>query len=194
MAHSHSIPKGFILQIVLSMTALLISSLLIVASANSAPKIEAQVSEVAHTSELVIFIVRHGEKAKGDNPSLTQQGQQRAQLLATMLASNKLDGIYSTDYNRTQETAAPTALAQQQAVQSYDPSQLKQFSDSLKVKTGRFLVVGHSNTTTALVSLLGGEPQGDIDDSSEFNRLYILTITPAKNGAAVTSVLLKYGE
>jgi hypothetical protein len=51
-------------------------------------------------------------------------------------------------------------------------------------------VVGHSNTTTELVTLLGGEPGTEIEESSEYDRLYILTINPS----GVTTLLLRYGS
>jgi broad specificity phosphatase PhoE len=176
-----------------AMSLLSLSTLCCALPAYSTEQNETQLKGASSHTELVVFLVRHGEKSTGNNPSLTAQGQQRAEQLAAMLADNQLDGIFSTDYKRTQETAGPTALRQQLKIQSYDPRHLGDFSDALKAKTGRYLVVGHSNTTTALVSLLGGEPQGDIDDSSEFNRLYILNIKHTKQGNDITSVLLRYG-
>jgi 2,3-bisphosphoglycerate-dependent phosphoglycerate mutase len=155
---------------------------------------ETQLKKTSSQTELVVFLVRHAEKGSGNNPSLTAEGKQRAEQLAAMLADNQLNGIYSTDYKRTQETAGPSALKQQLEIQSYDPRHLEDFSDALKAKTGHYLVVGHSNTTAVLVSLLGGEPQGDIDDSSEYNRLYILNIKHTQQGNQVTSVLLRYGD
>jgi broad specificity phosphatase PhoE len=176
-----------------AMSLLSLSTLCSALPANNTEHNDTQLNAASSQSELVVFLVRHGEKNIGDNPSLTLEGKQRAEHLAAMLADNKLDGIYSTNYKRTQETAEPTALWQKLEIQSYDPRHLGDFSDALRAKTGRYLVVGHSNTTPALVSLLGGEPQGDIDDSNEFNRLYIVNIRHSKQGNKVTSVLLRYG-
>lgn len=146
-------------------------------------------------AELVIFLVRHAEKLIGDNPSLSQQGQQRASVLAGMLADTRLDAIYTTDYRRTRETAQATASQQGLDLTLYDPSQLAAFSQRLSRLTGRYLVVGHSNTTTELVTLLGGDAQGLIDDKTEFDRLYMLSITPdaSTDNNKVTSLLLRYG-
>jgi probable phosphoglycerate mutase len=139
--------------------------------------------------------VRHAEKQSGDNPSLTPQGQSRASTLAQILKDNPLDGIYSTNYKRTHETATPTASKQALSVTLYNPSKLSEFSQQLLSSKGRYLVVGHSNTTTELVTLLGGQPHGAIDDKSEFNRLYILTVTLDEKGQkqSVNTVLLRYG-
>jgi hypothetical protein len=62
-------------------------------------------------------------------------------------------------------------------------------AQSLKQDGKRFLVVGHSNTTTELVTLLGGDPGTEIEESSEYDRLYILTI----NASGVTTLLIRYG-
>jgi 2,3-bisphosphoglycerate-dependent phosphoglycerate mutase len=60
----------------------------------------------------------------------------------------------------------------------------------MRAAGGRHLVVGHSDTTPELVGLLGGEPGPAIDEPSEYDRLYIVTIGA---DGAVTSVLLRYG-
>jgi hypothetical protein len=52
-------------------------------------------------------------------------------------------------------------------------------------------VVGHSNTTPQLVGLLGGEAGKPIDDSREFDRLYIVVL--GRTGE-VTTMQLRYGE
>jgi broad specificity phosphatase PhoE len=194
----HSKPTGAalarLIAVVFSGFCLLLSS-----SLHSAPVVNtdanAQASIKDSTHELVIFLVRHAEKQSGDNPSLTPQGQSRASTLAQILKDNPLDGIYSTNYKRTHETATPTASKQALSVTLYNPSKLSEFSQQLLSSKGRYLVVGHSNTTTELVTLLGGQPHGAIDDKSEFNRLYILTVTLDEKGQKqrVNTVLLRYG-
>jgi phosphohistidine phosphatase SixA len=185
---------GILLSIVLSSFCLLLSS-----NVHSEPagntQANTQKSAPESRQELVIFLVRHAEKQPGDNPSLTPQGQSRASTLAQMLKDNALDGIYSTDYKRTRETATPTANAQSTSVTLYNPSKLSDFSQQLLSSKGRYLVVGHSNATTELVTLLGGQAHSAIDDKSEFNRLYILTVTLDEKGQKqpVNTVLLRYG-
>ena len=56
---------------------------------------------------------------------------------------------------------------------------------------GIIAVSGHSNTTPALVKLLGGEPGVPIEEKTEYDRLYMVVL---KNGQAVHSGLLRYGE
>ena len=138
----------------------------------------------------MIFLVRHAEKLEGgDDPRLSAAGKQRAERLAGMLADAGITGIYSTDYARTRETAAPLARATDLGVTLYDPSEPTQFTEFLKKKPGRHLVIGHSNTVPDLVDRLGGTPGPDIDEESEYDRLYIVT----RDGVGkVSTVLLRY--
>ncbi|MBU2605582.1 MAG: histidine phosphatase family protein [Alphaproteobacteria bacterium] len=124
--------------------------------------------------ERTIYLVRHAEKQAGDDPSLTSNGALRAALLAKTLRDAGIVRIYSTDYARTRETAAPIAKTISVPVTLYDPSDLPAFADQLKAESGITLVVGHSNTTPALVELLGGEPGTDINEPAEYDRLYVV--------------------
>ncbi|MCI5047751.1 MAG: histidine phosphatase family protein [Aquisalinus sp.] len=125
--------------------------------------------------ETTVYLVRHAEKQAGANPSLTEAGETRADQLAERLADAELQYIHSTNYKRTLETAAPVAQELGLEVQLYDPRDLPAFARQLKEQGGRHLVVGHSNTTPALVSALGGDPGTPIDEKSEYDRLYIVT-------------------
>ncbi|WP_051215873.1 SixA phosphatase family protein [Ferrimonas futtsuensis] len=140
---------------------------------------------------LTVFLVRHSEKEPGKDPALTPEGQGRAQSLAGLLSSVRLDGIYSTDYRRTRETAEPTADEQGLPVSFYSPRELKQFAEQLKLRGGKVLVVGHSNTTPQLVSLLGGEAGDPIDEKHEFDRLYLLQ---QNNRGQMSTVVHRIGQ
>jgi len=122
----------------------------------------------------IIYLTRHAEKvATGSDPSLSDAGKLRATNIAAMLQKAKINAIYSTSYNRTLETAAPLSELIAVGVQSYNPSALNDFSTELKTLVGNTLVVGHSNTTPDLVTLLGGDA-GTAIDESEYDRLYQL--------------------
>jgi broad specificity phosphatase PhoE len=107
------------------------------------------------------FLVRHAEKAPGGggpgDPALSDCGRQRARHLATILAEIPIERIYSTDYRRTRETAAPLAGDRNLQVEIYSPDQLPQLAASLGERRQDTLVVGHSNTTAVLAGLLVGE-------------------------------------
>lgn len=122
----------------------------------------------------IIYLTRHAEKLDtGSDPSLSDAGKLRASNIASMLKEANINAIYSTSYNRTLETAAPLSELTSVGVQSYNPSALSEFSTELKTLVGNTMVVGHSNTTPELVTLLGGDA-GTAIDESEYDRLYQL--------------------
>lgn len=129
------------------------------------------------------YFIRHAEKDRSDktnkDPNLIQKGLLRAAKWSFVLENVEFDAVYSTNYNRTKQTAQPTAEKKGLEVQIYDPRQLfsEEFANITKGKT--VLVVGHSNTTPAFVNaVLGKKKYGSIDDNNNAN-LYIVTISPS---------------
>jgi phosphohistidine phosphatase SixA len=135
----------------------------------------------------IIYLTRHAEKqTTGNDPALTTQGKLRANNIAQTLERANITNIYSTSYTRTQQTAQPLANSLSLSVQNYDPNQLTTFANQLKTMTGSTLVVGHSNTTPELISLLGGDVVDPIAED-EFDRLYQVIIS---NNGQITTTLL----
>ncbi|CAM4388882.1 histidine phosphatase family protein [Zobellia roscoffensis] len=102
------------------------------------------------------YFIRHAEKDRSDSentdPELNQRGLGRAMHWAEILKDVELDVIYTTDYQRTSMTAAPTAVKQELDVKYYEPQNvnIEQFkADNLGKNV---LVVGHSNTTPDFVN------------------------------------------
>jgi phosphohistidine phosphatase SixA len=133
------------------------------------------------TETATYYFVRHAEKDRSDksnrNPHLTEKGLERAENWSNALMNIKFDAVYSTDYNRTKETAQPTADKNNLELTIYDPRNLdgNAFLKANKGKT--VLVVGHSNTTPMFVnSVLGNEKYPQIDDNNNAN-LYIVTVS-----------------
>lgn len=133
-----------------------------------------------HTEYRQIYLVRHAEKMKDhDNPSLSPAGDARAKSLSQVLATEQVDAIHSTAYKRTIETALPTADRLGLAIQSYDPRQLEQFAQTIRTASdGNLLVVGHSNTTPALVNHLLGHDKFSQLDESRYGDLYVVSLYP----------------
>lgn len=133
--------------------------------------LKAQDSEEIFT----IYLVRHAEKElSAENPKdppLTLCGEKRAESLATFFEAIDLDGVYSTAYLRTKNTAQPVAQKKEKEIQYYDPKQLDDFAKVLIKNKQDALVVGHSNTTPVLAGLLLGE---DLEPFEEhiYNRIY----------------------
>ena len=146
----------------------------------------------AQTSTYILL--RHAEKdtsvagstmMKAD-PSLTKAGEQRAKNLLDVLKDYIPDEIYSTNFIRTKATVTPLSLKFKKELQLYDPKELISFSDELLQQKGKtIIIVGHSNTTPALVNLLIKEKTYSSLDESVYNQLWIVTISEGKAVAKV---------
>lgn len=137
------------------------------------------------------YFIRHAEKDKSDktnrNPNLIMEGVLRAAKWGLVFDHVNFDAVYSTDYNRTRETAKPTAEKKGLDITIYDPINMdvKTFLETTKGKT--VLVVGHSNSTPTFVnSILGTKKYQNIDESNNAN-LYIVTIS---SSGEITDTLL----
>ncbi len=149
-------------------------------------------SACAAQPDLVVFLVRHAEKTNaGKDPELSPAGLERVGTLVGALRDAELDAVHSSDYVRTRDTATPVADAHDLKVELYNPRELPALVARLRKRGGRHLVVGHSNTTHTMAELLGGKPGSPIDDKSEYDRLYILTVS---DDGSSTTVMLRYGK
>src|SRR5438046_2036742 len=65
------------------------------------------------SAQPVVVIVRHAEKAAngGSDPDLSSAGRARADELARILKDSGITAIFTSEFKRTQETAAPTATS-----------------------------------------------------------------------------------
>lgn len=116
----------------------------------------------ASTHDTAVFhLVRHAEKAAdpAGDPELSDAGRARAQRLAVLLQDAPPTAIYSTDYARTRQTAAPTAARYGRDVAIYDARRpVAGFAEELRrrhVDGGDVvLVVGHSNTVSSIASAI----------------------------------------
>ena len=59
-------------------------------------RVPAQGAAPAHT----VYVVRHLQKATGDDPPLSQAGAANAQRLSELLSSTGIRGIFATDTRR----------------------------------------------------------------------------------------------
>jgi imidazolonepropionase-like amidohydrolase/pimeloyl-ACP methyl ester carboxylesterase len=130
-------------------------------------------AQAAITAGHAVFLVRHAEAGTGEDPALTPAGRRRAEALADQLADVPLTAIYVTDTARARETAAPLAERLGLSLRLYDPRALDAFAVEIADAEGAVLVVGHSNTTPALVERLEGEA-GEPIAHDEHDRLYWL--------------------
>ena len=127
-------------------------------------------AQFGHISDANIYLVRHMEKQRdgSKDPQLTEKGWNQAKKLRDALTDKGVQVIYSSDYQRTKQTAEPLAKALGLDVKLYDPKNLAALANTLKATQQKTLVVGHSNTTPELAWRLTGQPQPDIDED-EYN-------------------------
>lgn len=132
------------------------------------------------SSTSTYYFIRHAEKDRTDktnrDPHLTAEGKLRAERWNAILKHVKFDAVYTTSYNRTKETALPTAKSNNLELTYYHPGKInsKDFLTSNKGK--RVLVVGHSNTTPEFVNALLGKKKYNLIDDYNNGNLYIVTI------------------
>jgi broad specificity phosphatase PhoE len=124
----------------------------------------------------------------GEDPPLSAAGEQRAVRLADMLAASGVKHIFTTEYKRTRQTAAPLAerlklTPVMSAAADPDP-----LIAQVKRAQGNVLIVGHSNTVPDLLKKLGVTDAVAIGDN-DYDNLFVVV----RNAAGkVTLVRLKY--
>ena len=142
-------------------------------------------------SQVTVIFVRHAEKAAvpKDDPPLTAAGQKRAELLASMLADSGVDTIYVTEFQRTQQTAAPLAARVNLKPTVIPAKDTKSLVSAIRARqSGVVVVVGHSNKLPEIIEELGG-PKVSIPET-QYDNLFILTVGPAKSSL----LRLHYGD
>ncbi len=143
------------------------------------------------------YIVRHAEKAApvasdpalSKDPPLTKAGTDRANALLARLRDAGISQIFSTNYIRTQSTAAPLAVNLELEIQLYDTVD-QAFIHRLKSLKENVLVVGHSNTIDDIIN--GLVPAAHMTDLSEavYDNLFIIK----RRGNRFQLVREKYGK
>ena len=151
-----------------------------------------------------VILVRHAEKASQEDDSpLTPAGTERANELARVLAGVKVDAIYTTQYRRVQDTAAPAATAAgiTPVVRNTGPTYAADLAKHILAehRGQTVLVVGHTTTTIALLKALGASEASLLMDlasgyttipESQYDILFVLRDV---EGAAPAVVALRYG-
>lgn len=130
-------------------------------------------------AETTIYLVRHAEKITNSDtkdPELTAIGKFRAQNIAKQLSEAGITDIYSTNFNRTLQTATPLADFLNLEIKNYDPKKLIEFAKQVKTMQGNILIVGHSNTTPKLTQLISGQIIKPIAED-EYDNLYQIILT-----------------
>ncbi len=152
----------------------------------------------AEPTTTTILLVRHAERAPGEGDvSLSDAGQSRARALRDALGGRRIVRIVTTEWMRTQQTAAPVA-----AVLGLTPEVVRSASRDAAADARALitrlraenrgqtvLVVGHSNTIPAMLAVLVGRPVADFG-SGDYDGLYEVVLDGER---LVTAERRRYG-
>lgn len=152
-----------------------------IAATGGAQPMSARPSDVR--APTIVVIVRHAEKAAApaDNPPLTDAGTARAQALARALEGANVGAVISTQLERTQATARPTAAARRLPIETVATggtaaTHAANVAAAVRRHEGKtVLVVGHSNTVMRIIEALGGPKLPDLCDS-EYSWLFTVVL------------------
>lgn len=125
----------------------------------------------------IYYLVRHAEKdTTAGDPDLTPIGYDRADELARLFRSARVDEVYSTMYLRTLMTADSISKSKGMSMKTYDPKSLKEFAERIKniEDQKRFLIVGHSNTTPALSNHIHGTTVLEDFEEKDYDNLIVV--------------------
>jgi len=158
--------------------------------------LSAVTSNTVHAEPNLVVIVRHAERGTepADDPALTPDGERRAAALTSALASANITSIITTQYRRTRDTAAPVAKALGieptvvRAERGEGAAHIRELAAAVHRQTGNVLVVGHSDTVSALVAALKGPALPRLCDTS-FDPIFVLTASDPKH----SFLQLRYG-
>lgn len=151
-------------------------------------------TEFLQETATMFILVRHAETTgSGTNPNLSADGLARADELARVLKNVPIAAVYSTNYTRTTKTAQPTATDKGLTLTTYDGFTLDPVVDEVLANHpgGAALIVGHSNTTPAMLNLLTGTNDFGNIPEMQYDNLYVVAVYE-KGRAQVTH--LKYGK
>ena len=133
----------------------------------------------------LVVLVRHAERdtAPAGDPGITTVGQQRARDLAAVLADTRVSVVVTTQFRRTQATAAPLLEktgARSVVVRTGGPAAGHADSVAAVVRAlppgEAVLVVGHSNTIPPIIAALGGPRFPDLCDG-QYSNLFVLVFS-----------------
>lgn len=139
----------------------------------------------------IFYLIRHAEKDRSDktnrDPNLKLEGMKRAEGWAKHFEDIALDAVYSTEYNRTKQTATPTAKSKRLNIEFYNPGKIDGDAFLANNKGKSVLVVGHSNTTPMFANALLGEKKYENMSDNDNASLFVVTVD--KEGNKTSEVL-----
>ncbi len=126
----------------------------------------------------ILFLVRHAERADAGgtpqkNPALSEKGQKRAEALTRALRDTGITALYTTEFKRTEETAAPLSRSLGIKPEIVPARETATLLGKLKDSSGNVLVVAHSNTLPEIMQGLGISSPPKIGET-DYDDLFIV--------------------
>ena len=114
-----------------------------------------------HAKTGTFYFIRHCEVDghRDTNPHLSNVGIDRANKYSSFFMDKNIDVVFTTNLNRTVDTAEIIAKKSKVDVLYYDPFNLNYKKFLEENKSFSVVIVGHSNTTPEFVNGLLGEPK-----------------------------------
>ena len=125
-------------------------------------------------------VVRHANRAGGNDPPLTEAGEIRARRLGDQLSTHAGVAVYATNDRRTRATARPTAVVWEVPVSIYKAglapaalvAQIKQ-----QHPRGEILIVGDSDTVPGIVGELCHCKVGPMIPENDYANRFIVVLS-----------------
>jgi broad specificity phosphatase PhoE len=123
------------------------------------------------------YIVRHADKLdKTPNSVLSPEGHARSEILKNNLQNKKIDLIFATPFQRTQETAQPLATFLNKPLLIYRNNAEDSMATVIKSqKDKNILLVGHSGNIPRIIEKATGKKIRPIGEE-EYDNLYIIRL------------------
>ena len=144
-------------------------------------------------AQQAVIVVRHAEKAdQSPDTALSAKGRARAKALADLLRAAGVTHIITSEFRRSQETAAPLAKALGLTPEQVPARDLPALVARLHAldPASIVVIVGHSNTIPPMLAVLGWPNTLDLHDG-DYDDVFVLAPHP---GQRASMVRLKYGQ
>ena len=140
-----------------------------------------------------IFLVRHADKVSDESDALlSDAGHRRAECLAKTLADAHIQQIYTSDLQRTQQTAAPLAEQLHLRPVAIPLSKLDDLIAAIRSeKAANILVVWHDATLPKILRALGA-PEIPPIAHTEYDLFFILTFDGGMKNSNPRFTVLRY--
>ena len=135
-------------------------------------------------AQKAVILVRHAERAdESEDSVLSPAGLQRAQTLARTLGRTAIKRIFVTQFQRTQQTAAPLAAALKLTPVVMSANTPQPVVERIRRENPNdvVLIVGHSNTVPGILEALGCQEKITLTND-DYDNLFI--VIPGADGRA----------